>query len=115
MGLSQMQFCIISAMANDLHCKPASVGEQEVGGVLGSDSKGPCHSYNDMAALRPPSPTTHTLTQRTVDEIPMPPGCNPGLDRWVGQIDMEHASTGAPIQPESPIIDTSNSNSDEGQ
>ena len=62
-----------------------------------------------MAALRPLSPTMHT-----VDKIPIPPGRNPGLDRWVGQINVERTSTTAPVQPKSPIMDTSDSNGDEG-
>ena len=44
----------------------------------------------------------------------MPPGCNPGLDRWVGQINVERTSTVALVQPKSPIMDTSNSNDDKG-
>ena len=109
-GPSQTQFRVISATANDSPRRPASDGEQEVGGAVASDSEGPRRSYSDVAASRPPSPT-----MRTVDEIPMPPGRNPGLDRWVGQIDVERASTAAPVQPESPIMDTSDSNGDEGQ
>jgi len=91
-GPSQTQFRVISAMANDSPRRPASDGEQEVGGAVASDSEGPHRSYSDVAASRPPSPT-----MRTVDEIPMPPGRNPGLDRWVGQIDVERASTAAPV------------------
>ena len=105
-GPSKTQFCVISATANDLLCRPASDGKQEVGGAVASDSEGPHHSYSDMATS---SPTMHM-----VDKIPMPPGRNPGLDRWVGQINVECASTVAPIQPKSPIMDTSDSNSDEG-
>ena len=108
-GPSQTQFRVISATVNDSPRRPASDSEQEVGGTVASDSEGPRRSYSDVAASRPPSPT-----MRTVDEIPMPPGRNPGLGRWVGQINVERASTAAPVQPESPIMDTSDSNGDEG-
>ena len=65
--------------------------------------------YSNIAALRPLSPT-----MCTVDKIPMPPGRNPGLDRWVGQINMKRTSTAALVQPKSPIMDTSDSNGNEG-
>jgi hypothetical protein len=93
--------------------RPASDGEQEVGGALGSDSEGPRRSYSDMAASRPPSPTARTHMQRTEDEIPIPPGRNPGLSRWIGEINVESAKTATPVQPESPIVDTSESDEDE--
>jgi len=108
MGLSQTQFRVISASVNDSPRRPASDGEQEVGGVIASDSEGPRRSYSDVAASRPPSPT-----MRTVDETPIPPGRNPGLNRRVGEIDDERASTAAPIPVESPIVDTSESDEDE--
>jgi len=113
MGPSQTQFRVISATANDPPRRPASDGEQEVGGALGSDSEGPRRSYSDVAASRPPSPTARTHTQRTEDEIPIPPGRNPGLSRWVGEINVESAKTATPVQPESPIVDTSESDEDE--
>ena len=107
-GPSQTQFHVISASANESPRRPASDGEQElVGGAIGSDSEGPRRSYSDVAASRPPSPTMRTFTQRTVDEIPMPPGRNPGLDRRAGEINGERTSTAAPVPAESPIVDTS--------
>ena len=108
-GPSKTQFHVTLATANNLLRRPASDGEQEVSGTMASDSEGPHCSYSDMATSRPPSPT-----MCTVDKIPMPPGHNPGLDRWVGQINVERTSTAALVQPESPIMDTSDSKGDEG-
>ena len=105
MGLSQTQSCIILALANNSPHRPTSHGKQEVGGMLGSDSEGPCCSYSDVAALRPPSPTLHT-----VDEIPIAPHHNYGLDKWAND---ECTSTVAPIPVESSIMDMSRSDGNE--
>ena len=105
MGPSQTQFRVILALVNNSPRRPTSDGEQEVGGIIASDSKGPRRSYSDVAASRPPSPT-----MCMVDETPIPPGRNPSLNR---EIDDEHASTAAPVPVESPIMDTSESDEDE--
>ena len=108
-GASQTQFRVISALANESPRRSASDGGQEVGGAIGSDSEGPRRSYSDVVASRPPSPTMRTFTQRMVDEIPMPPSCNPSLDEGVGNIDGERSSVAVPVPAEKPIMDSEES------
>jgi hypothetical protein len=107
LGPSQTQYRVITASANNSPRRPASDGEQEVGGMLASDSEEPRRSYSDVAASRPPSPT-----MRKEDEISIPPGRNPGLDRKAGEVDGERASTAAPVPAENPVVDTSESDND---
>lgn len=104
-----MQFRVISASVNELPHRSTSDGEQEVGGAIGSDSEGPCHSYSDVVALRLPCPTMHTFMLCMVDEIPMPPSRNPGLDERVGDIGGKCSSVAVHVPAEKPVSDSEES------